>query len=55
MHNENLPDLFKKVINNLEYYNSQELQCKQIEYALNNTYEKQIERIEQYISNKHDV
>ncbi len=46
MHNDNLPALFKKVIRNLQYYNSKELQAKRIEYALSNTYEKQIDRIE---------
>lgn len=49
MHNEKLPDLFKKVINNLDYYNSSEKQIKRIEFALDNTYEKQIERIEKII------
>jgi len=50
MHNEKLPELFKTVINNLEYYNNPELQRKRIKYALENTYEKQIIRIKQYIS-----
>ncbi len=45
-----LPALFKEVINNLDYYNSPELQKKRIEFALNNTYEKQIERIEKIIN-----
>jgi len=43
-------DLFYKVINNLEFYNSPELQKKRIEFALDNTYEKQIRRIEKIIS-----
>ena len=51
MHNDYLPILFKKVINNLDYYNSPELQKKRIEFALDNTYEKQIERIEKIIDN----
>lgn len=50
VHNGNLPALFKKVINNLEYYNSPELQKRRIEFALDNTYEKQIQRIEKTIS-----
>lgn len=50
MHNENLPALFQNVINNLEHYNSPELQKKRIEFALDNTYEKQIQRIEKIIS-----
>ena len=54
MHNDKLPALFKKVINNLDYYNSPELQKKRIEFALDNTYAKQIERIEKIISeNRH--
>jgi hypothetical protein len=44
--NEKFPDLFKKIISNLTYYNSPEQQKKRIEYALDNTYKKQIERIE---------
>ncbi len=50
MHNDNLPTLFKNVISNLEYYNSPEMQKKRIEFALDNTYEKQIQRIENYIN-----
>ena len=50
MHNDKLPELFRKVIENLEYYNREELRKKRIEYALNNTYEKQIERIEVLIN-----
>ena len=54
-HNENLAALFKKVINNLDYYNSPELQRKRIDFALNNTCEKQIERIEKYISKNYSL
>ncbi len=50
MNNEKFPTLFQKVISNLEHYNSPELQRKRIAYALDNTYEKQIERIEKIIS-----
>jgi len=52
MHNKKLPELFKKVISHLDYYNSSELQKKRIEFALDNTYEKQIRRIEKIISDK---
>jgi hypothetical protein len=45
-----IPALFHKVISNLEYYNSPELQQKRKAFALDNTYEKQIERIEKIIS-----
>lgn len=50
MHNDKLPALFKKVIGNLEYYNRAELQKMRIEYALDNTYLNQIERIELLIN-----
>ncbi len=49
-HNRSLPHIFQKVISNLDYYNSPELQRKRKEYALDNTYEKQIQRIEKIIS-----
>jgi hypothetical protein len=45
-----IPGLFKKVISNLDFYNSPELQRKRIEYALENTYEKQIDRIEKILT-----
>jgi len=45
-----IPILFKQVINDLEYYNSPELQKKRIEFTLDNTYEKQIQRIENQIN-----
>ena len=47
--NSKLPDLFKKVISNLSSYNSIEFQKKRIEFALDNTYAKQIDRIETYL------
>lgn len=50
MHNKKLPTLFKNVISNLDHYNSPELQKKRIEFALDNTYEKQIKRIEAFIN-----
>lgn len=49
--NEELPFLFKKVITNLNTYNSLELKQKRIAFALDNTYDKQLERIEQTITN----
>jgi hypothetical protein len=50
MDNQNLPVLFKNVIQNLEYYNNSELQKKRIAFALDNTYEKQIQRIEEKLN-----
>ena len=46
-HNNNaLPKLFKKVIENLDYYNSRELEHYRIDFAKTNTYAKHVERIE---------
>src|SRR5580698_6197950 len=45
--NLQLPSLFKKIINDLNHYNNSSLQQKRIAFAKNNTYQKQIERIEQ--------
>jgi glycosyltransferase involved in cell wall biosynthesis len=44
--NNNLPDLFKKVIFNLKKYNSQELQDKRKQFAASNTYAKHVIDIE---------
>jgi hypothetical protein len=44
--NEMFPELFKRVVSNLEYYNSNKFQHARIEFALDNTYDKQIQRIE---------
>ncbi|MEI2709146.1 MAG: hypothetical protein V9E96_09060 [Chitinophagaceae bacterium] len=41
--------LFSTVINNLEQYNNREEQIKRITYALENTYEKNIQKINQFI------
>lgn len=42
--------LFDEVVKNISSYNNQELSCRRIQYALDNTYEKQIERIEYNLS-----
>lgn len=47
--NKQLPALFKKAIDNLSFYNSAELQQKRKVFAQENTYEKQIEKIEQIL------
>lgn len=47
--NENLPALFKQVIQNLSVYNAPERQQKRIEFALENTYKKHIETITRFI------
>jgi len=48
--NANLPVLFQHVINNLSLYNSVSLQSKRKQFTLNNTYEAQIEKIENMLS-----
>jgi hypothetical protein len=48
--NNELPSLFNNVIENLDQYNSKELINKRKLFAKDNTYSKQIERIEQIIS-----
>ncbi len=49
-HNRELPALFQKVIGNLQFYNSPELEKQRIEFAKDNTYPKQIDRIEAILS-----
>ena len=48
--NHQLPALFKKVISHLEEYNSPKLQSGRIEFALNNSYAKQLDVIEKIIA-----
>ncbi|MBX3166761.1 MAG: glycosyl transferase family 1 [Candidatus Eremiobacteraeota bacterium] len=43
---EDLPALFKEVILNLDHYNSEEWSRARREFALDNTYQRQIERID---------
>jgi hypothetical protein len=47
--NLQLPHLFKQVVNNLNYYNNSVLQQKRIAFAKENTYQKQVDRIEKLI------
>lgn len=47
--NSELPKLFKAVIENLNFYNSDSKMNERRAFALDNTYAKQIERIEQYL------
>ena len=47
--NDELPALFKHALQNLESWNSAEMQLKRREIALDNTYAKQIERIERIL------
>lgn len=47
---EQFMENFNEVKNNLDYWNSEELASKREAYALNNTYAKQIEKIEQLLS-----
>lgn len=48
--NTDLPEKFKTVINNIESYNEMNLQMKRTEYAKNNTYERQLEKIATFIN-----
>lgn len=45
------PTLFTKVVKNLSFYRTPQLSAKRIAFAMDNTYEKQIERIE-FLLNK---
>lgn len=47
--NKKLPELFKAVTENLSVYNSAELQNKRLAFANDNTYKKQIDRIDEFI------
>ena len=49
-HNQSLPVLFKNVINELETHNTPALQKYRVSFALENTYDKQIRRIESIIN-----
>jgi len=42
--------LFKKVVENLDFYNSEEKQQERISFAKNNSYEKQLEKITKYLT-----
>lgn len=44
--NRQLPELFRKVMDDLHQYNRPELQEKRIRFAMDNTYQRQVERIE---------
>jgi hypothetical protein len=48
-----LPDMFISVLRNLNYYNSVSLQKERIKLALENTYPKQIGRIQHHINQNH--
>lgn len=48
-HNKLLPELFRKVISNLSYHNGIDFQNIRRSYALDNTYEKQLNRISKFI------
>ncbi len=43
--NAELPGLFSGIIKNLQHFNSPELQHQRIQFAINNTYSKQLDRI----------
>ncbi len=50
-----LPLLFDKVVAQLATYNSEALQEKRIRFALDNTYDNQIRRIETFVSGPHQT
>jgi hypothetical protein len=47
--NRDLPGLFKRVINNIDQYNSPEAIQRRKQFAQSNTYQEQVERIGQYL------
>ncbi|MBU88326.1 MAG: glycosyl transferase family 1 [Chloroflexi bacterium] len=49
--NSDLPKLFSKVVNNLDAYNSNQKAEERISFAKNNTYNRQLNRIESIIEN----
>lgn len=49
--NQILPTLFEKVIANISYWNSEDKMKMRHEFAMNNTYANQIERIEELLVN----
>ena len=53
--NKQLPTLFNQVINNLNQYNSIELQQKRVSFASENTYENQINRIDNHLMTLHPI
>jgi glycosyltransferase involved in cell wall biosynthesis len=50
-HNDMVPAIFKRVCDNINFYNSPEKVKQRIYFALDNTYTKQLSRIEQLIEN----
>ena len=50
--NQNFPLILEQVLNNLSFWNSQDNEEKRIQFALSNTYEKQIDRIEKLLQNQ---
>jgi glycosyltransferase involved in cell wall biosynthesis len=49
LHNRDLPGLFRNIIDNLHQYNSMDKQEYRIAFARDNTYTRQIERIEKIL------
>lgn len=48
--NKQLPSIFSKAVQNLWEWNSQEKKQRRVQYAMENTYDKQIDRIERILS-----
>ncbi len=47
---DSLPEIFDRTVRDLALYNSKERQITRIRFALDNTYARQVERVEQFIS-----
>lgn len=47
---DSLPAIFDRTVKDLEIHNARERQVRRIHYALDNTYARQVERVEQFIS-----
>lgn len=52
-HNRQLPALFKETIANIALYNSPDARLGRIRFAHDNTYDKQLERIERLLTADH--
>ncbi|HTR30449.1 MAG TPA: hypothetical protein VMH27_14340 [Puia sp.] len=47
---ERLPEIFDQTIKNLSFHNARERQIKRIGFALDNTYSRQVERVQRFIT-----
>jgi hypothetical protein len=47
---DRLPDIFDQAIKELSFHNARERQIRRIEFALDNTYARQVERVQEFIT-----